>query len=221
MDSSEYKLLNEFNKKLKNTKLHSEAVILCNDYIAKTSDVIECKLMESLIDKNNYKKKMRRNEFNKFISDIQKIEFREDAEDTIKNIYDYTEDQAQINTIERIINKKPLKPNVISLQDIRDNYEKPKLISKNCPHCGMEKLERSDYDYVICGYGSKGFDWHGCGFDWCFTCGKKLCKCWNVNHLYNVKNRYHNGKCCKSHAIKTCAAYPEEYCQCRTKFVQR
>ena len=85
----------------------------------------------------------------------------------------------------------------------------------------MTKSEDSSATYVICGYGTKGFDWQGCGFDWCFQCGKKLCKCWNVNHLYNLKNRFHNSKCCRSHALKTGGLYPDDYCQCRNKFVRR
>lgn len=220
MDSS-YELLNEYQNKLKNINLYSNAILLCEDYISRTVDITECNLMKSMLNQNNFIQKMDFNEFKYFLNEMHKIKFRDDGYNIIDNILKYTNCPAQINTVKRLIATKPLRPGVISLHSIRCNDCIPELVTKICPHCGLDKKDFSNIDYVICGHNNKGFDWRGCGFDWCFKCEKKLCKCWNVNHLYNIKNRYHNSKCCKGHAIKTGALYPEEYCQCRNKYVKR
>jgi len=221
MESKDLELFEEFNKKINGVEIYSKAVEIYNEYISKTNNFILQKLMESLMDENNYRKTMQREQFFKLIKKLEKYKFRGDCKDIEDNIYDYTEDAAQINTIRRLIKKKETEPDIVPLCNLRSIPKKEVTLTKKCPHCGMSKTEDSNAEYVICGYNTKGFDWQGCGFDWCFQCGKKLCKCWNVNHLYNLKNRYHNNKCCRSHALKTGGLYPDEYCQCRNKFVRR
>ena len=221
MNSKDSKLFDEFSAKLNNVNLYSKAIDIYNDYVTKTNDSTTHKLMKSIIDENKYKKKMSRDELFRLIDKINGIQFRDDCIDILNNIFLYTHDNAQINTVKRIINMKQMKPDLVPLSNLRSIQKKEKEVSKPCPHCGMMKTDSADAVYVICGYGTKGFDWKGCGFDWCFDCGKKLCKCWNVNLLYNLKNRFHNNKCCKGHALKTGSNYPDEYCQCRNKNVMR
>ena len=44
----------------------------------------------------------------------------------------------------------------------------------------------NNIEYVICGYinSNKGYDWNGCGKDWCAKCNKMLCKSWDLNQLW-------------------------------------
>ena len=221
MDSAELKLFEDFNNKIKNVKLYSKAIDIYNEYITKSNNSTTHKLMKSVIDENRYKKALSKEEFFSLIDRINKFTFRDECTDIMNNIFSYTGDDAQINTIKRIINLKSMKPDLVPLCNLRMIPKKETIVTKPCPHCGMVKTESSEMTYVICGYGTKGFDWKGCGFDWCFSCGKKLCKCWNVNLLYNTKNRFHNNKCCKSHSLKTGGVYPDDYCQCRNKNVVR
>ena len=221
MDSKDLQLFEEFSNKLNNINLYSKAIEIYNDYVVKTNNNDIQKLMKSIIDENKYKKKMTKDELFQFVEKINSTQFKDDCNEIMIDVFQRTNDDAQINTIKRIINLKQIKPDLVPLSSLRNIHKKDKVISKPCPHCGMVKTENSDAVYVICGYGTKGFDWKGCGFDWCFDCGKKLCKCWNVNLLYNLKNRFHNDKCCKSHALKTGASYPEEYCHCQNKNVTR
>ena len=96
-------------------------------------------------------------------------------------------------------------------------------ISKNCPHCYhvMNMLENTTY--VICGYTSpnQGYDWNGCGKDWCFQCSKMLCKSWEMNALHLQMNRNHDDECCSKHAQNNSHKYPEDYCHCNNIHVRR
>jgi hypothetical protein len=220
MESEDLQLFKEFNKKINNIKIHSKANDIYNDYISKTHNTCLQKLMTSVINSKNYKKSLSHVDFVELVNKIKLVKFRSNDPSIFRIIYTSTEDDAQISTLKRLLDNKPSLPDIVPLCDIKPNISET-LIIKNCPHCGSEKSELSTTDYVICGYDLQGFDWSGCGFDWCFQCEKKLCKCWNLNHLYNLKNRHHNNNCCKSHAMKTCNSYPDEYCQCRTEFVKR
>jgi len=112
-----------------------------------------------------------------------------------------TDDDAQFKTLLRL--SKITKEKNILLD----------LITKKCPHCGSLFNGTSDTKYVICGYNEGGYDWLGCKKDWCFKCGKKLCKSWDDDILYEERNRIHNKDCCLrfaiEHKIDVC-----EMCQC-------
>ena len=138
---------------------------------------------------------------NNCISDIKFIELI----DTITNekykedIYAIFENKIQFNTVQkktldRIIKNKPNQK-----LDIYDNSKK-KIIqkNKNCPHCGHINTSYKDNVYIVCGYTNKGYDLEGCANDWCFGCGKRLCKNWMTHDLFMITNRFHNGKCCKN-----------------------
>ena len=60
------------------------------------------------------------------------------------------------------------------------NKNKISLYRAKCPHCMHVNIINERTTYSICGYNDImiGYDWEGCGRDWCVTCGKKLCKKW-------------------------------------------
>lgn len=161
-------------------------------------------------------KQMDYSKFSLYAGIIECITYQEDANKFLIDIYDKTNDPAQLNTFRRMIKKKDMRKN-------HDSFKSRKLeiISKKCPHCKKIFISDNNEDYVVCGYTAKGHDWKGCGRDWCFTCGKKLCKCWEVDLLFDEINRNHDGKCCKIYAQKNGELYPVEYCQCTTKYVDR
>jgi hypothetical protein len=221
MESEDLEIVEEFINKLNKITLYSRAVLLFNEYFSRTNKPVVKKILESYINDNNYKKRMTYKEYAKIVKKIKKLSYQDDGDIILNEIRDNTELPSQLKSLERLIRSKPLKPDIIPLSNVKFIKKKDAIITKSCPHCGYNKTDNSLNAYVICGYNSKGFDWEGCGFDWCFDCGKKLCKCWSVNHLYNLKNRYHSDKCCKSHAIKTGGIYPNDYCQCTNKNVVR
>ena len=94
---------------------------------------------------------------------------------------------------------------------------------KKCPHCGNPFHGNSETNYVVCGYNNitQGYDWVGCQNDWCFVCGKMLCKSWERNKLFVESNRIHDSECCKKHAKLHNKSYLDEYCQCQYKYVIR
>lgn len=233
MESCKYKIFIKFYNDIINIKdkfnnmdvdkYYQYTNKMYNKYINKTDDPVEYQLLNSLIYNYMYTKKIQDEEFMNYIKDINKSAYEDKARDILNNIKDMIDDPIQLNTIKRIIKIKPKKPILTSLKDIRDKFdqEKDQIIDKICPHCGVLTTSKKNTNYIICGYTQKGFDWKGCGFDWCFSCGKKLCKCWNINHLFNMRNRYHNNRCCINHALKTGSDYYEDYCQCESEFVKR
>lgn len=127
--------------------------------------------------------------------------------DTTKN----TLDQVYKNTLNRISNTKDY--------IITRKYKKKIVnIQKKCPHkkCGHIISMPKDTQYVICGYTDTkvGYDWNGCGRDWCFKCEKILCKSWEEHKLHIVLHRHHTTDCCKKHAKKYSYKYPDNYCRC-------
>lgn len=218
MDTDKYKKFYECIHKIYNLKNYNEVQMIVNNYINLSDNKLEKTLLQSLLYEMRYpKKKIKPEKFALYINIVDNIKYKDDTEDLIEDMKKYTYDVAQINTVRRIILNKPTKyTNLINVKAT------PKTkISKNCPHCFQIHHGDTDLEYVICGYSSKGFDWKGCGYDWCFQCGKKLCKCWNINQLFNKINRYHDGKCCKFHAVKTSGIYPDDYCTCTNNYVNR
>jgi hypothetical protein len=143
------------------------------------------------------------NEFLEYLDKLDKCTYKQDTQKIIDVIIKNTDDEAQISTLKRIIDSKP--------QNIKHNDK------NTCPHCNKKNfIINPEDDYVICGYTHKGYDWNGCGKDWCNVCCKKLCKQWGTDALYNKFNRVHTAKCCKKHAEKLGVNY-EDYCQCSNK----
>ena len=156
------------------------------------------------------------------IDSVNSCQYKEDAEDIIDLYSKKTLDNTQKKTLQRISRNKPSRPYMT--KTIVDQNKIDKItITKNCPHCNHSNTCDVNSCYVICGYVNQrsGYDWKGCGKDWCFKCRKMLCKSWKENQLDVLYNRYHNNECCKSHAKEHNKNYIEEYCQCNTSNVNR
>ena len=210
-----YRVLSEYKDKIINAMDDEDAISMIGIASSMTNDQIELKLLMSLSNNNRYNKKMDISKFMLYTTILENIQYYDEANIIIGDIELIINDYAQINAFKRIIKYKPrqLGP---------DN--KQNKIQKECPHCKKIYNGVATTKYVICGYthqNNKGFDWKGCGKDWCFTCGKKLCKNWDINMLYNQANRHHDGKCCKNTATKNNENYIIDYCQCSNENVMR
>ena len=138
----------------------------------------------------------------------------------MNEILDKTSCNTQLYTFLRIIKSKPYKGNINHVdQFIKNNkninyYDNNYyIIIKSCPHCKKKFVGSNKTNYVICGYNYNGYDWKGCGRDWCFKCCKKLCKSWNHDLLYILYNRFHDHQCCKKYALYHQESY-DQYCVC-------
>jgi hypothetical protein len=131
----------------------------------------------------------------------------------IDDLSQNTIDENQINSIKRINNNKIVRPIIDSTIRIEENEI---IITKQCPHCKTDRDAHPDTKYIICGFVSSrvGYDWKGCGKDWCFGCGKMLCKSWNTHKLFLEENRTHDKSCCSKHAEENNYVYPDDYCMC-------
>lgn len=180
------------------------------------------------------------NNFNTFFELMNNINDSDNYEYCTKIINDFYPNKncnsLQIKTLTKILNKKNIIKNnetntyqtdglnnFLNLTNNKNNKKtKHNDIVKNCPHCSKQYIGYDGLTHVICGYHNQhyGYDWKGCMKDWCFTCGKKLCKSWNENKLYLEINRIHDSECCKKYASNNCELY-ENYCQCNNKYVKR
>lgn len=151
------------------------------------------------------------------LNDIFMCDSRDDAYNIISKMADRTNDDVFKKTLERIANKKHYKK---IEQKIVNNV---RYVSKSCPHCLHTITMPADTNYVICGYHNtqQGYDWNGCGCDWCFQCEKILCKSWELNDLHLHINRIHDDECCLKHSIENGYKYPDDYCQCNNMNVHR
>jgi len=140
----------------------------------------------------------------------------DDAEKMITILNSKSNDDIYKRTLNRIAKQKR-QPRV----DIKRIVQQGSY--KTCPHCENVMCAKNDANYVICGYNDTklGYDWRGCGCDWCFKCGKMLCKKWHTDSLHCVINRIHTAECCKKHAIENDGTYPDDYCQCDNNYVCR
>lgn len=178
----------EYKNKIINSKSYIEAIDILDEYDFKKkeySNILERDLLTSFIDQDNYYIKI---DDLKFIKLLNGIKYR----DELNNI---TNDPAQLSTINRIFNEK-----------------KSYNISKNCPFCNLKYYNNEGKKYIICGLNDKPPFTNGCSRDWCFDCGKKLCKSWYLDNLYDLNNRSHD-ICCKKHAKKN-GFNINEYCNC-------
>lgn len=144
------------------------------------------------------------------LNDVHHCSTRDDALALISKLSDKTLDDVYKKTLERIAYRKNYKKLEAKRIDTTPN------VSKKCPHCGHVLNMTENTQYVICGYHNPnvGYDWNGCGRDWCFQCEKKLCKRWEVDALHLRINRHHDGDCCEKHAQDNGNKYPDDYCQC-------
>ena len=200
----------------------------CKDDIQQLIDIyaskINSKALVRILDndicshRNNYTIGV--DEFMNLLDKLGNYIYRDDARGLVEKIFKRTVDLIQRNSVIRIISRKPPKSNIISNKTINSKHRHhADMIDKNCPHCGKSSKQSSSSTYVICGYNDRGFDWVGCGNDWCFRCGKKLCKTWYNNDLFIKTNRFHNEKCCKVMAYKNNESYNKLYCKCSKIYI--
>lgn len=142
--------------------------------------------------------------------DTDAVHSRDDAQQFISKLTEKTHDDVYKKTLERLANRKNYYRKETKIK------EHIKFFNKKCPHCSRVLNMPEGTQYVICGYHNpnQGFDWNGCGKDWCFQCEKMLCKCWETNTLFVQMNRYHDEECCAKHARENNKKYPDDYCQC-------
>lgn len=177
-------------------------------------------LMVSLINSRKFEHALDNETMKKYIRELVVCKYKEDSYELISNMLPQTSDVAQAKTFTRIADAKPNRPQFISLSELRQR-NKENIITKKCPHCGYKCSSSKSTVYMVCGYGESGYDWEGCGKDWCFKCGKMLCRSWEQDQLYLPTNRFHDSKCCMKHAIAGGYKYPENYCRCSNIFVSR
>lgn len=208
--------MNNYKDQILMAKTYDDAVKIYNEAkLDKEMNIAEINLLNGLLNKNRYEKKMEFDKFILYLNIIKNIYYYDDAYKIFKDLSNFTNEKSQISTIRRILGKKPCK--IFNEEtDVGNN-----VMTKKCPHCGKLATHVSATQYVICGYTNNMFNWEYCGNDWCFQCGKKLCKNWTVNTLFNKYNRYHNGKCCKQYAAKIEDKYPNNYCDCVNQYVNR
>jgi hypothetical protein len=220
--SIQYKYFDKFLDKVKYSTSFDEVICLYNIFKKSVTDENELKLIKSLLDKKFFAKKIQVDKFCLFLRNIDLIHhnnnYNNDITELIEDMKKSTDDIVQLNIIDKMV----------SLKNKNNNYNNENFniiknkIKKKCPHCDNLTTEYDTTTYTICGYSASGYDWKGCGYDWCFQCGKKLCKCWQLDQLFNKLNRFHDKRCCKSHAHKNgCNNYLDDYCQCNNMYVYR
>jgi hypothetical protein len=150
--------------------------------------------------------------------------YKEDAEEYCENFLYKTTDNVQKKSLSRVSQDKPLKPSELKKKVNEITYiDDIPVVTKNCPHCNIPTSCTINTQYIICGYANSaiGYDWKGCSKDWCFECGKMLCKSWDSNKLLLQVNRYHDNDCCNHHASINNKNYIQDYCQCNKSYVNR
>ena len=211
----------EFNKLKYNIigqKTRNDAINILNKY--KTSQHTY-NLSMSYINGKKYDFAFDNDTMIKYMNELNILRYREDVYEEINHLLKNTSDIAQIKTFIRIANTKQMRPQFITMKSLKQrNIEH--VITKKCPHCGHGCTASRDTKYMICGYfdSGLGYDWEGCGNDWCFTCGKMLCKSWNTDELFLLINRTHDSKCCKKFAKKNNLIYTTNFCLCNNIYVE-
>ena len=203
---------NEFKHILSGCRTCLDAYYFGDLYIKRNPEMKD--IVMSMINGKRYDNIMDCKTMIDFMETINKCTYQDEAEKFIDITSTKQFDPAQSKTLKRIANSKQLRN--ISFKSIKPNIIKLNMTIKECPHCGHNCIGDNKTKYIICGYSDtkKGYDLEGCGKEWCFKCGKILCKSWNEHKLFNENNRIHNNVCCKEHSIIHNKIYPNDYCQC-------
>jgi len=140
------------------------------------------------------------------LNQLNLLENRKEIDEFINNNIKNYVDIIQLNSFLRLSKTKQYELNENpENKKISVSFSKKvdvELITKKCPHCLIMNRFDKNLDYVICGYtdNAKGYDWNGCGKDWCNKCNKMLCKSWKKDLLFIPNNRKHDKICCKEYA---------------------
>lgn len=234
MDIIDENKYNEFKNILLGCKNMSDAEYFADLYIKKNPETK--KLVMALLHGKKYISGCRDFRFmQKLIEKCNECQTQDEVIDIIKEHFSHKENNSvQYKTLMRIAKTKKLSLDTFITHNTRESNNKlvfsrkdksNNIIVKYCPHpnCGKPYRGSNDTKYVICGYDNdnRGYDWIGCQKDWCFSCGKMLCKIWEKHQLYVDCNRIHDSECCKKHAIDNKKNYPLDYCTCNNKYVKR
>ena len=192
-----------------------DALTFCNMYSEKYPHMKS--MIVSYTNGRTYKDNVDIKTKQHMMNDIYMCDSRDAAQDMIAKLVDRTTDDVYKKTLERIANKKQHRLPERKRVSVVTN------ISKKCPHCSHVLNMNENTNYVICGYHNPnyGFDWNGCGKDWCFHCNKMLCKEWVQDELHLQMNRVHDDECCSKHATNNGYKYPDNYCQCNNMNIHR
>jgi hypothetical protein len=196
-------------------------------------------LLIGMIHNKKYDKIMDMRTISHTLNELNNVQYREDIDDYINKNMKNNIDTNQLNTFLRFGRNKMVKVHNLSKdkqykltfqnnifnkkQKFTDdtNYNNSSnLITKHCPHCKIICKIPINSEYAICGYlnDNKGYDWDGCGKDWCPKCDKILCKSWDKDKLFVSFNRVHNNICCKEYAEKNMMDY-NDFCKCNVKTI--
>ena len=203
---------NEFDNILSGCKTIVDAYYFGDIYIKSNPEMNT--LVKSMINGKKYDKSINFSNMITCINSINKYVYKDEIMEIADNYMKQTNDIIQLKTIKRFLSKKQIRKNITNYPHV-----------KKCPHCNYKETNINNHklSYVICGYinENKGYDWVGCGKDWCYTCCKKLCKNWSDDKLYELSNRFHDCNCCLYKASVNNENYLDTYCQCSNKYVDR
>lgn len=155
------------------------------------------------------------------ISDINMARYIDDVTTIIDNVCEgKVISDIQRRTFLKLSKSKVSNP---SLKESRNTDTSTGYETKNCPHCNHPRKDTKYTNYVICGYHEsvQGMEKQGCGKDWCFTCGKMLCKNWADDSLFLETNRFHERSCCMQYALDNKKDYLKDFCHCLNTHVNR
>lgn len=204
----------------------SDAHYLANQFIEKYPQYKD--FIYGLVYGKTYEDELSMQMLRLVVSEISRLEYTDD----VINVIDTRCSEKKITSIQnrtflrlsKMKKDKPFVPN-----NVYRAVTGGKIIKK-CPHCKHEREGCDDTNYVICGYrsgnshgggGGGGYDLRGCQRDWCFRCGKMLCKNWSEHQLFVKSNRYHVKSCCMQYALENNLNYMKDMCQCNNEHVNR
>lgn len=173
-------------------------------------------MITSYVNGKNYRDTIDIKTKQMMMMDVDRCTSRDDALALVSKISEKTTDDVFKRTLENLAHRKNYKR---IENDVNNTNKKLEVfVNKKCPHCRHSINMPENTTYVICGYHnpSTGYDWLGCGRDWCFKCEKILCKRWETDSLNLQINRYHDEECCSKHAKANGYQYPNDYCQCHS-----
>lgn len=206
-------IYNRFLKLIKAVRSSQDVKFITDIYTSKIDNPDLIEIMDSVSTFGN-PNILGVEEFIDVIESLEKFIYRDDAREFVQMIFKRTDDFVQRSTIIRLMGYKPPKMQRITMKQFNEKKDKKNNINKMCPHCQKITEGTPETTYIICGYSDKGYDWDGCQKDWCFRCGKKLCKNFFKDSLFNENNRFHTNLCCKLHAYKNKENYNKQYCTC-------
>lgn len=221
------KKIEEIKDIINNCNTYEDAYILLNQYLKFHPDMKE--IGKKLLDGTKFSGMYNYDHINYIIDQLLNNN-QHDYNNILHSYYPFAVNATEIWAFIRvvdfkknnnipIINTKHITNKIdLYLDDLNDAMSSDDITFsfKNCPHCN-QKTYKQKSDYMICGFTNNGtnngYDGTGCYKDWCYKCGKKLCKSWMHNKLFDETNRYHDTSCCKKYALTNCID-SEEFCSC-------